>query len=97
MVGGPAIALIGVLIAFYFLNRIPPVPLSMKLGGMYREVQKQDDRFALSFDREWYQVWKRSQNPFPVDEPIYCFTAVFAPVALSTTVYHRWYFRTNSD
>ncbi len=96
-VGGPAIALIGLLIGFYFLNWIPPVPLSMKFGGMYREVQKQDDRFVLSFDREWYQVWKRSQNPFPADEPVYCFTAIFAPVALNTTVYHHWYFRTNSD
>jgi len=96
LVGGPAIAVIGILIGFYFLNWIPPVPLSMKFGGMYREVQKQDDRFALSFDREWYQIWKRSQNPFPADEPVYCFTAVFAPVALNTTVYHHWYFRTNS-
>ena len=92
-VGGPAIALIGLLIGFYFFNWIPPVPLSMKFGGMYREVQKQDDRFVLSFDREWYQVWKRSQNPFPADEPVYCFTAVFAPVALNTTVYHHWFFR----
>jgi hypothetical protein len=97
LVGGPAIALIGLLVGFYFLNWIPPVPLSMKFGGMYREIQKHDDRFALSFDREWYQVWKRSQNPFPADEPVYCFTAVFAPVALNTTVYHHWYFRKNSD
>lgn len=97
LVGGPAIALIALLVGFYFLNWIPPVPLSMKFGGMYREVQKQDDWFALSFDREWYQIWKRSQSPFPADEPIYCFTAVFAPVALNTTVYHHWYFRTNSN
>lgn len=34
LVGGPAIALIGLLIGFYFLNWIPPVPLSMKFGGM---------------------------------------------------------------
>jgi hypothetical protein len=95
LVGGPAIALIGLLIGFYFLNWIPPVPLSMKFGGMYREVQKQDEQFVLSFDREWYQVWKRSQNPFPADEPVYCFTAVFAPVALNTTVYHHWFFRPN--
>jgi len=95
-VTAPAFALIGLLVGFYFLNWIPPVPLSMKFGGMYREVQKQDDRFMLSFDREWYQVWKRSQNPYPANEPIYCFTAVFAPVALNTTVYHHWYFRTNS-
>jgi hypothetical protein len=95
MVGAPAVALIGVLVGFYFLNWIPPVPLSMKFGGMYREVQKQNDHFVLSYDREWYQVWKRSQSPFPADEPIYCFTAVFAPVALDTTVFHHWYFRSN--
>jgi hypothetical protein len=95
LVGAPAITLIGLLIGFYFLNWIPPVPLSMKFGGMYREVQKQDGRFVLSFDRKWYQVWKRSQDPFPADEPVYCFTAVFAPVALNTTVYHHWFFRQN--
>ncbi len=97
LVGGPAVALVAVLVGFYFLNWIPPVPLSMKFGGMYREVQKQDDRFMLSFDREWYQVWKRSQNPYPADEPVYCFTAVFAPVALNVTVYHHWYFRADSS
>jgi DUF2914 family protein len=97
MVGAPAVALIGLLVGFYFLNWIPPVPLSMKFGGMYREVQKQNDHFVLSYDREWYQVWKRSQSPFPANEPIYCFTAVFAPVALDTTVYHHWYFRVNES
>ena len=30
---------------------------------------------------------------FTADEPIYCFTAVFAPVTLKTTVYHHWYYR----
>src|SRR5262249_10017708 len=80
-----------------YLNWIPPVPLSMKFGGMYREVHKQNDHFVLSYDRAWYQVWKRSQNPFPADEPIYCFTAVFAPVALDTTVFHHWYFRANGS
>ena len=97
MVGAPAVALICLLVGFYFLNWIPPVPLSMKFGGMYREVHKQNDHFVLSYDRPWYQVWKRSQNPFPADEPIYCFTAVFAPVALDTTVFHHWYFRANGS
>jgi DUF2914 family protein len=89
----PAVALIGLLVGFYFLNWIPPVPLSMKFGGIYHEVKKSDDRFELSFERKWYQVWKRSDTTFPAHEPIYCFTAVFAPVALNTTVYHHWYFR----
>ena len=96
-VTAPAFVLIGLLVGFYFLNWIPPVPLSMKFGGIYREVQRQGDQFLLTYDRHWYEVWKRSENPFPANEPIYCFTAIFAPVALNTTVYHHWYFRPNSS
>jgi amino acid transporter len=93
----PAFALIVLLVGFYFLNWIPPVPLSMKFGGIYHEVKKSDDRFELSFERKWFQLWKRSDTTFPAHEPIYCFTAVFAPVALNTTVYHHWYFRPHNN
>lgn len=96
-VTAPAFALIGLLVGFYFLNWIPPVPLALKFGGIYHEVKKAGDRFELSFEKEWYQAWKRSDDIFPADEPIYCFTAVFAPVDLNTTIYHHWYFRPNSD
>jgi hypothetical protein len=89
----PAFTLIGLLVGFYFLNWIPPVPLAMKFGGIYHEVKRTDDRFELAFARKWYQLWKRSNDVFQANEPVYCFTAVFAPVALSTTVYHHWYFR----
>jgi hypothetical protein len=63
---------------------------------MYHEIKKTGDRFELSFEKQWYQAWKRSDNTFPADEPIYCFTAVFAPVDLNTTIYHHWYFRTSN-
>lgn len=92
-VTAPAFALIGLLVGFYFLNWIPPVPLSLKFGGIYHEVKKTGDRFELSFDKQWYQFWKRSDTTFPANEPIYCFTAVFAPIDLSTTVYHHWFVR----
>ena len=92
----PAFALIGLLVGFYFVNWIPPVPLSLKFGGIYHEVQKTGDRFALSFDRQWHEIWKRSDSTYPADEPVYCFTAVFAPVALTTTVYHHWYYRASA-
>lgn len=96
-VTAPACALIGLLIGFYFLNWIPPVPLSLKYGGVYHEVKKAGDRFELSFDKRWYQFWKRSDTTFPADEPVYCFSAVFAPVDLNTTIYHHWYVRTDSN
>lgn len=61
-VSAPALAVIGLLIGFYFLNWIPPVPLALKYGGMYHEVKTAGDRFELAFDRQWYQVWKRSDE-----------------------------------
>jgi len=93
----PAFVMIALLVGFYFLNWIPPVPLSLKFGGIYHEVKRSDDRFELSYEKKWYQVWKRSDSTYPADEPIYCFTAVFAPVALKTTVYHHWYYRRDSS
>ncbi|WP_455379628.1 DUF2914 domain-containing protein [Petrachloros mirabilis] len=93
----PAFALIGLLVGFYFLNWIPPVPLSMKFGGIFHEVKRSGDRFELSYEKKWYQFWKRSNSTYPANEPIYCFTAVFAPVTLKTTIYHHWYFRRDSS
>lgn len=90
----PAIGLIGLLVGFYFLNWIPPVPLSMKFGGAYRQIAKADGAYRLTFDEgDWYQYWKRSDDPFRGTGPVHCFTAVFAPVNLHTTVYHRWQYR----
>jgi hypothetical protein len=90
----PAIGLIVVLVGFYFLKWIPPVPLSLKFGGAYHKVDKVDDEFQLAFEKAaWYDFWKRSDDPFHGEGPSYCFTAVFAPVALHTTVFHRWQYR----
>src|SRR5947208_2213270 len=86
--------LIVVLVGFYFLKWIPPVPLSMKFGGAYHKVAKVDDEFQLAFEKAaWYDFWKRSDDPFHGEGPSYCFTAVFAPVALHTTIFHRWQHR----
>jgi len=92
--GLPAVTVIGVLVGFYFLNWIPPVPLSLKFGGAYHQIAKGDGLYHLSFEKgAWYQFWKRSDDPFRGEGPAYCFTAVFAPVDLRTTIYHRWQYR----
>lgn len=91
LTGAPAFLLIGLLVSFYFLNWIPPVPLSLKFGGVYHEVSKADDRYRLTFEKPpWYLFWKNADDPYRGDGPVYCFTAVFAPVALDTTIYHHW-------
>lgn len=96
MTTAPPLAVIGVLVGFYFLNWIPPVPLSLQFGGIYHMITKDHDTYELSFAKgAWYQVWKRSDNRFPAEQQVFCFTAVFAPVDLNTTIYHDWQYRPN--
>jgi hypothetical protein len=89
----PAFGVLCVVVLLYLVNWIPPVPLSMKFGGVFHEVRKAGERFELAYQKHWLQFWKHSDDPFPADEPVYCFTAVFAPVRLETTIYHHWYSR----
>jgi len=93
----PAIGIIGVLTGFYFLNWIPPVPLSLKFAGLYHHVEKSNDSYQLTFEEgAWYEFWKDSDDVFREDRPVYCFVAVFAPVSLETTIYHHWHYRPSS-
>ncbi len=90
----PAMAMVGVLTSFYFLNWIPPVPLSLKAAGMYHHVEKSEGTYQLTFtEGAWYELWKRSDDSIREGGPAYCFTAVFAPVSLDTTIYHHWQYR----
>ena len=92
--GLPAVGIILVLVLFYFLNWIPPVPLSLKFGGIYHEVTKTNGQYLLSYEKgSWYQLWKHSDDPFRGEGPASCFTAVFAPVSLRTTIVHHWQYR----
>jgi len=78
----------------YFLNIIPPIPLSMKEMGIYHEVLKRDDGgYALSYEEgSWYELWHLSDSVFhyKVGDRVYCYTSIFAPSRLHTDVVHKW-------
>jgi hypothetical protein len=90
----PALLVVGAVIVFYFLNWIPPVPLSLSFGGIYHKVVRSGDAYELTYEEPaWYQIWKRSDDPFRGLEGANCFTAIFAPVALHAQIYHHWQHR----
>lgn len=93
-IGFPAFALVGLCTTLYFLNWIPPIPLSLKSGGIYHHIEKQQNEYRLTYeDGPWYAVWKRSDDRVGTDAPVYSFSSVFAPITLHTTIYHHWEWR----
>ena len=78
----------------YFLNVLPPLPLSLKSAGVYhRIVRGSDGAYLLSGEpRAWYQAYLRYNTMYHkvAGEPIYVFTSVFAPTNLSVGIIHEW-------
>ncbi|PEN12253.1 hypothetical protein CRI94_14535 [Longibacter salinarum] len=94
---GAASVVVGLLLLvnlFYVQHWIPPVPLALRHGGMYRGVEVQGEAYALKYAKpDWYAFWEDPDEEVieyaPGDE-VHCFAAVFAPTELETNVYHRW-------
>jgi hypothetical protein len=81
----------------YFLDIIPPVPLSLKNIGVYHSVLKQSGGgyFATYEPTEWYVFWRDTSATYTVSATdggatASCFSSVFAPTNLTTAIYHRW-------
>jgi len=84
-------ALINIL---YFSNLIPPIPLALKVSGVYYFVEKIEGNYQVAGEKkEWYE-----SIPFFIPEtihlkagaPLYVFSSVFAPTDLDTSIVHDW-------
>jgi hypothetical protein len=89
-------ALSGIFCAFhvlYFTNIIPPVPLALTEIGMYHSVVRVDDAYQMTYEAPpEYAFWRSTHHVFhrTKNEPVYCFSAVFAPTAIRTKIFHSW-------
>jgi len=77
----------------YFLNIIPPIPLSLKTAGVYHDLSKNSDSNYIGYEENY--DWKKYFLKYPVfhrvdGEPVYVFGAVFSPAKLNTKIYHKW-------
>jgi hypothetical protein len=87
------VALFIVLQACYFLDLMPPVPLALKDGGIYRSVKRIGDQYQVTYRRpaRW-KFWQKDEREFVYanGDTAYCFAAVFAPTALHEQIVHHW-------
>jgi len=77
----------------YFENISPPVPLSMKTGGVYHKIIKEGDTYQLWTEKDKsVEDWIRTYNiiHFSPGDTVYCFVSVFAPSKLKKTIFQRW-------
>ena len=80
--------------AMYFLNILPPLPLSLKESGVYHSVLRTKDGIyvAESEDISWYAALKPYTSVHVLrGGTLYFYSAVFAPTRLAETrIVHHW-------
>lgn len=88
---GSCLLITVLVVSAYFSGLIPPIPLTLKEGGIYHSVTRQEGQYVLSAEegRLWYDPRPMVLHTAP-GESLSAFTAVFAPIRFGTVVVHRW-------
>lgn len=79
---------------FYFLNIIPPIPLSLTELSIYQHVERTSFG-GYRIEKEEVSWWRHFGVLPPTFHPVpgqgaYCFARVYAPTSLKTDVVQRW-------
>lgn len=78
----------------YFTNIIPPIPLSLKEGGVYHSVRRlENGEYELIYEpSRWRFLFQDTNSIYhrKEGEPVYFFSAVFAPTKLNISILHQW-------
>lgn len=78
----------------YFTNIIPPIPLSLKEAGVYHLVERTGSGGYRAEGEltKWYNFFERYHPKIHLipNEPIYFYSAVFAPTSFNVPIFHEW-------
>ena len=88
---GSALLVLIIVVASYFSGLVPPIPITLKEGGIYHGVERRGGDYVLQAERAkpFWDLRPMVVHTTP-GKPLYAFTAVFAPIRFSTSVVHRW-------
>lgn len=82
----------------YFTHVIPPIPLSLKHGDIYHDVQRSTqsvESYILTQEEyPWYrldqQLFVNEFHKTSESDRVYAFVSIFGPENLSAPIYHKW-------
>jgi hypothetical protein len=88
----PSVAVAALMVILHVFNGIPPVPLVKKQMFIAHSVQRRGNEYVAMVERPGRRFWRSSSVDFHWTEGgrVYCFTSVFVPRGISTTIRHRW-------
>lgn len=76
----------------YFTHLIPPIPLSLKSGGVYHSLKRNGNNYLVKTETK---NWSDYFNFYPEfhkssGETVFVYSAIFSPPSLNTTIVHEW-------
>ena len=91
-IAGGAVAVYATVNLLYFLNVLPPLPLALQKTGLFHSIERAGDVYVATGEAPSWTAWLGFPPVIHAEpgEPIYVFSAVFAPIKLSTTIVHHW-------
>lgn len=80
----------------YFLNIIPPIPLSLKDAGIFHNVKRVElSSYELTYEQPpWWEFYREDDRQFRYEgsQNAFCYASIFAPGGLSADIVHTWEF-----
>ncbi len=80
--------------AFYFLNLIPPIPLSLRDVGVYHEIKRDNDNYIVTTEdcgNFLTCLFYHEKRHIKADrQKIYLYSAIYAPDEMELNVTHEW-------
>ena len=88
----PAIGVAALMLVLHLFNVIPPVPLVKKQMLVAHALKRSGDVYVAQIEPRGWRFWRTSSPVFHREggEAVYCFTSVFVPNGIKTTIRHRW-------
>ncbi|HEX6161283.1 MAG TPA: DUF2914 domain-containing protein [Thermoanaerobaculia bacterium] len=88
----PSLAVAALMLLLHAFNAIPPVPLVKKEMLIAHEVRRSAGGYTARIESAGPRFWRSSAVTFHRGggERAYCFTSVFVPNGIATTIRHRW-------
>ena len=89
-------AIYAVFNVFYFTNLIPPIPLSVADSGIFQSLEPfktGEYIYRVRYESQpWYMRFRDVYDTVRITpgQPLYSYSAIFAPTKINTTIYHRW-------